>query len=395
MNAPPILRPETEAALAEIVRDAAESGTPLGIEGRGSKAVMLRPVDAARILSTSGLAGISLYAPKELILGARAGTPVAAIETELAAAGQHLIAEPPDLGAILGTNAGASIGGTVAANLSGPRRIAWGATRDHVMGIRMVNGSGEVLRSGGRVLKNVTGLDLCKLLSGSFGTLGVLTEVILKVLPAPERSGTLVVPVADATAAVGVLSSALGSPYGVSGAAFLPAAGAARLGLAGDVAVVRIEDFAASVQYRLMRLRDQHPGDLLDDAASRALWRGIRDAVPLAPAPLEAVWRVSVRPSAGPAVLRALAASHHGFLDWGGGLAWLAGPATAEAHRAVCAAAAAGQGSWMLLRAPEALRATVAVVPPEAAPLAAITARVKAALDPRGVLNPGKMTKAA
>ena len=185
---------------------------------------MLRPVQAARSLSTSGHTGITLYAPKELIISARAGTPLPEIEAALAEHGQHLIAEPPDLSALLGSpDRPQTIGGVVATNLSGPRRVAWGAMRDHLMGVRAVTGRGEVVHSGGRVLKNVTGLDLCKLLAGSHGTLGVITEVTLKVLPAPEAVGTLVLPGLDATAGVAALSAALGSPYGVSGAAWLPA----------------------------------------------------------------------------------------------------------------------------------------------------------------------------
>ncbi len=166
---------------------------PLLIQGNGTKAGMLRPVQAARTLSAAGLSGINLYAPKELIISAWAGTPLPEIEAALTEAGQHLIAEPPDLSDLLGaTGKPQTLGGVVATNLSGPRRVAWGAMRDHVMGIRAVTGRAEVIRSGGRVLKNVTGLDLCKLLTGSHGTLGVITEITLKVLPAPEATGTLV-----------------------------------------------------------------------------------------------------------------------------------------------------------------------------------------------------------
>lgn len=385
--------PAEESEIAAIVADAARAREPLSIGGRGTKAGMLRPVQAARSLSTRNHAGVTLHAPKELVVSARAGTPLHELESLLATGGQHLVAEPPDLSALLGTDGGQTIGGVTAANLSGPRRVAWGAMRDHVIGVRAVNGRGEVIRSGGRVLKNVTGLDLCKLLAGSHGTLGVMTEVTLKVLPAPEASGTLAVPDATAEAAVATLSKALGSPYGVSGAAWLPAASAARAGLpARAVSLVRIEEFAVSVAYRLDRLRAELGGDVLAEPQSRALWLAVRDvAAPLAPAPDEAVWRVSVRPSSGPAVLAALAATHSGFLDWGGGLVWLAGPATEAGHRAVCAAARASGGTWTVLRAPEPLRAAIDVVPPEAPALAAITRRVKAAMDPRGVFNPGRM----
>lgn len=382
-----VLAPPDEAGIAAAVAAAHAAREPLAIEGNGSKRGLLRPVQAARTLSTRAVSGITLYRPSELVISARAGTPLPEIEAALAEEGQHLIAEPPDTGAIFGTDRPATIGGVVAANLSGPRRIAWGAMRDHVLGIRFVNGEGEVLRSGGRVLKNVTGLDLCKLLSGAHGTLGVITEVTLKVLPAPETQASLAVTVADAAAGVRALSAGLGSPYGVSGAAFLPGEG---------LAVLRLEDFAPSVAYRSDRLAQDLASHgavrVLDAAESRDLWRRIRDAAPLAAGAEEAVWRVSVRPSAGPAVLAAAAqAGGRGFLDWGGGLAWLAGPADAATHAAIAAAATAAGGTCTLFRAPEALRLSVAVLPEEPAPLAAIARRVKAALDPAGILNPGRM----
>jgi glycolate oxidase FAD binding subunit len=356
-------------------------------------------VQAARSLSTRTLTGITLYAPKELILSARAGTPLPEIEAALTEHGQHLIAEPPDLTALLGsTGRPQTIGGVVATNLSGPRRVAWGAMRDHLMGVRAVTGWGETIRSGGRVLKNVTGLDLCKLLAGSHGTLAVIVAVTLKVLPAPEATATVVLPGLDPVAGIAALSAALGSPYGVSGAAFLPAAATARVpalaGLSASATLIRIEDFARSVAYRTGRLRQAlgMGAEIMDDAASRTVWRAVRDAAALPAADGDAVWRVSVRPSAGPAVLAtAEAAGLSGFLDWGGGLVWLAGPPTTATHHTVASAARVACGTWTLLRAPEALRAAVAVVPAEPEALARIAQRVKAAMDPMGILNPGRI----
>ena len=389
-----LLTPADEAGIATAIAAAHAAREPLAVEGNGSKRGLLRPVQAARTISTRALTGITLYRPSELVISARAGTPVPEIEAALAEKGQHLIAEPPDTRAIFGSDRPATLGGVVAANLSGPRRITWGAMRDHVLGIRFVNGEGEVLRSGGRVLKNVTGLDLCKLLAGSYGTLGVMTEITLKVLPAPETQATLVVRVPDVAAGVRVLSAGLGSPYGVSGAAVLPEDGG------GATALLRIEDFAASVEYRSARLaQDLAPqGEVRIAAAeeSRALWAAIRDGIPLAPQAQEAVWRISVRPSAAPAVVEAAQAlGGRALLDWGGGLVWVAGPATAEAHGALARAAAATGGTCTLFRAPEALRLAVAVLPEEPAPLAALGQRVKAALDPAGILNPGRMRAGA
>jgi glycolate oxidase FAD binding subunit len=391
------LAPADEAGIVAAVLAAHDAGTPLEIRGNGSKAGLLRPVQAARTLSAAALSGITLYSPQELVLSARAGTPLAEIAATVAERGQQITSEPPDFSALLGTDAVQTLGGVVGANLSGPRRVAWGATRDHVLGVRAVNGRGDLIRSGGRVLKNVTGLDICKLLSGSHGTLAVLTEITLKVLPKPERRGTVVLSGLDPEQGVAALSAALGSPYAVSGAAYLPADAAAKVPalawLGGSVTLARIEDFAQSVAYRADRLRADLAGfgaaELLDEAASVAAWRAIRDAVPLHGHD-GAIWRVSVRPSAGPGVVRALAGMAW-FMDWGGGLVWLAGPATAAAHDGVVAAARAAGGTWMLFRAPEGLRASVAVLPQEVAALARITQAVKAAFDPKGILNPGRM----
>jgi len=330
------------------------------------------------------------------MIRARAGTPIPEIEAALAENNQQIIAEPPDLTALFGASEAATLGGVVSTNLSGPRRIMWGAMRDHVLGIRAVTGEGEVFRSGGRVLKNVTGLDLCKLLTGAHGTLGVLTEVTLKVLPRAEATGTLAIRVPDVALGVAALSAALGSPYGVSGAALLME-GHGALGLGGIVALARIEDFAESVTYRLAKLRDElaalGEAALLDTAASHALWRSVRDAEPLGASPEDAIWRLSVVPSAAPRAVTALRAAFEAklLLDWGGGLIWVAGPATEQAHGAVMQAAAGARGSFTLFRGPASLSAHVPVLPEEPAALAAIARRVKATLDPLGLLNPGHM----
>lgn len=390
--------PETEEAVAEIVRHAHAARSPLLIQGMGSKQGMMRPVQAAATLSTRNLSGITLNSPGELVLSARAGTPVSEIEAALAANNQQLTAEPPDLSALLGTPAGQSIGGVIATNLSGPRRVAWGAMRDHLLGVRAVNGQGEVFHSGGRVIKNVTGLDLCKLLAGSHGTLGVITEVTLKVLPRPESSGSLVLHRLTAEAGVAALSAGLGSPYGVSGAAFLPPAAAEAIGLpARSVTILRIEESNPSVAYRLGRLREELARfggvELLREEESTALWAAIRDARPISLGEGEALWLLSTRPSRGPAVLGAVeAAGGRGFLDWGGGRIWAAGPGTEAMARAVAEVIARAGGTFMLLRGPEPLRITLPVVPPEPAALAKLSDRVKAVLDPARILNPGRLS---
>jgi len=381
------IAPADEAGVAAAIVAAAAARAPLAIEGRGTKRAMLRPVQAARTLSTRALTGITLYKPTELVISARAGTPLPEIEAALAEKGQALAPEPPDLSALFGATEPATIGGIVATNLSGPRRIVAGAMRDHLLGVRFVNGAGEVLRNGGRVLKNVTGLDIAKLLAGSHGTLGVLTEVTLKVLPAPEATASLAIAVPDRAAGVRALSAGLGSPFGVTGAALLP----------DGRALLRLEDFVESVAYRLERLAEElAPHGVVTRIAgdaSRALWQGVRDAALLGATSQDAIWRVSVRPSKGPGVASALEAAFGArlLMDWGGGLLWVAGPATEAAHAALVAATQAAGGSHTLFRAPDPLRAAVAVIPPEAAGLAAIAARVKAAMDPAAILNPGRM----
>ena len=375
-----MLTPDTEAALAALV---AVADAPFVIEGQGTKRAMLRPVQAAATLSTRNLTGITLHRPTELIISARAGTLVADVEAALAAKGQMLIAEPPAYGGIFGAGQ-PTIGGTVAAGISGPRRITGGAMRDHVMGVRFINGMGEVLRSGGRVLKNITGLDLCKLLTGSHGTLGIITEVTLKVLPRPEATATLAVTVTDFAAGQWVLSAGLGAPYGVSGAAVV-----------GNRALLRLEDFADSVAYRIAKLRGElaafGSSEIIEGDASLALWRDVAEAKPLGAAAEDAIWRVSVKPTQGPHVAAALRTAFDAkvMLDWGGGLVWVAGPANEAAHRAVMQAA--GEGAFVLFRAPDALRAAVPVIKADPPALAAIARRVKDALDPKGLFNPGRM----
>jgi glycolate oxidase FAD binding subunit len=392
------IAPADEAEMAAVVAQAYQQGRPLLVQGFGSKTSMLRPVQADATVSTRRFSGITLYSPRELIISALAGTPLHEVEAVLQQNGQQLTAEPPDLSGLLGSEAVQSWGGMVAANLSGPRRVAWGATRDHVMGMRVINGRGEVIRAGGRVLKNVTGLDLCKLVTGSQGTLGIMTEITLKVLPAPASSGALAIRGLDANQGVAALSAALGSPFGVSGAAWLPAwAVDAMVDLGSEsLTIIRIEDFPPSVAYRLDQLSAQlsHFGktQIVSERSSQRIWSAIRDVTPIRPGAGEAVWHLSTRPSHGPALLAQIeAAGARGILDWGGGRIWATGPGTEAVHGAVMSAVSAQGGNFMLMRAPESLRASAAVVPAEVPALAGLTRRVKAAMDPAGIFNPGRL----
>ena len=384
--------PADEAELSAAVAAAAAARTPLEIRGGGTRATLGRPVQAERTLSTRGLGGIRLYEPGALTLVVGAGTPMAEIEAALSAEGQMLPFEPVDHRALLGTAGEPTIGGAVAVNASGPRRIQRGACRDAMIGVRFVDGRGQAIANGGRVMKNVTGLDLVKLLAGSHGTLGVLSEVGFKVLPAPETTATVLLHGLDDATAVAAMSDALGSPYDVAGAAHLPDTDG------GPVTMIRVEGLAGSVAYRTDELKKRlarfRPAgiDAAPDAA--AAWAGVRDVEAFAGRD-GAVWRVSVRPSDAPAVVAAVrdAAPLAGaFYDWGGGLIWLLVDETGDAGAAAVRAQTARLGGHAtLVRARAPTRAAVEVFEPEPAPLARISAGLREKFDPHGILNPGRM----
>ncbi|MFC7399359.1 glycolate oxidase subunit GlcE [Chelatococcus sp. GCM10030263] len=390
MNA---LIPGTEAEAAGFVVEAARVGTPLTIRGGGTKARMGRAATQEMVLSSNGLTGITLYEPAELVVAARAGTPLHAVEQLLGERGQELSFEPPDLRGLLGATGEPTVGGLAAANLSGPRRIMAGACRDSLIGIRAVNGRGESVKSGGRVMKNVTGLDLVKLLAGSWGTLAFLTEVTFKVLPKPERRATLVFTGLDDRTAVAVMAAALGSPFEVSGAAHLPSG----IGDRASRTYLRTEGFAFSVRHRVEALQGllQAFGraDLLDDDAASAVWQGIRDVTAFVGSD-DVVWRISVAPSRGPDMGEALAAipDARWFYDWGGGLIWAAVPAVGDVGAAtIRQAVAAGGGHATLVRAPAEIRSAVPVFQPLAEPLMRLTHGIKQAFDPAGIFERGRM----
>ena len=393
-----ILAPGDEAEAAAMVIEAREGRRPMRIEGGGTRAGLGRPVEAETVLSSRGLTGITLQEPAELVIGARAGTPVRELEAALAAHGQMLPFEPMDYRALYAASADATsgeptVGGLVAANASGPRRIAVGAARDHLIGVRLVNGRGEAVKSGGRVMKNVTGLDLVKLECGAHGTLGFLTEVIFKVLPRPEASATLVWSGLDDAPAVEALTRAIGSPFEVSGAAHIPA------GPGRSVArtLLRLEGFATSVESRLPRMAALLSAfgspERLDPEAASTLWADVRDARGFGADPDRIVWRVSVPPTRGPEVvarMRAVILDH--IYDWGGGLIWMATARQGDAGAgAIRAALAPCGGHATLMRAPDDFRRTAEVFEPLAPALRAITAGIKASFDPEHLFNPGRM----
>jgi glycolate oxidase FAD binding subunit len=367
------LRPRDAADVAAIV-----AGTKRALEpiGGGSKREIGKPVDAD-LLDLRALDGIVSYEPAELVLTARAATPLATLERALAERSQRLAFEPPDFGTLLGRGAAQTLGGVIAANLSGSRRLTAGAARDHFLGFHAVTGSGEPFKAGGNVVKNVTGYDLPKLLAGSWGTLAVLTEVTIRVAPAPELDRTLVVAAGSAAECLALLGRALRSPHDVSAAAVDPARGS----------LLRLEGFAASVEARTRALCAElecEPQAVLEGAESRACWYALASGVPLAASPV--VWRISVPPADAPRVLERLEPDNY-LLDWGGGL-------ILAAYRDVDAARVRGaftSGHATLLKAPLAARAATAVFQPQPPAVAAAAVRLRSAFDPRGILNPGRL----
>ncbi|MEW6438108.1 MAG: FAD-binding protein [Pseudomonadota bacterium] len=391
--------PQTEAETAEAVSAARAGRRTIAIKGGESRTGLGRPVDADTALSTRGLAGITLYEPSELVIAARAGTPLTEIEAALSEKNQALPFEPMDHRALYGGHGEPTIGGVAACNISGPRRLSVGAARDLLIGLRFVNGRGEIVKTGGRVMKNVTGLDLVKLLCGSHGTLGVITEATFKVLPQPPVSGALALYGLADGKAIAALCAALGTPLSVGSAAHLPAG----LATPEPLTLFRLEGPQASVDERLSALRRAlspfGEGEALAPDYAGALWRAIRNVVPLVSPPDAAVWHLSVQPTRAPKIvdliLRQITARY--YYDWGGGLVWLSVPAAGDAGAAVIRGALkdAGNGQTIghatLVRAPEDVRRKVDVFEPLAPPLLKLTRDIKSSFDPDGILNPGRM----
>jgi glycolate oxidase FAD binding subunit len=359
------MRPSSEAELADAVM--AAKG-PLLVRGGGTR-TLDHPV--GEVLETGGLSGVELYEPGALTLVVKAGTALANVDRVLAAERQRLAFEVPDLRGLLRRDGVSTIGGVFAANASGPRRVQVGAARDAALGVRFVDGTGTVAKNGGRVMKNVTGYDLVKLLAGSRGVLGVLTEVSFKVQAIPEAEATLVVEGMTDEAGLAALRSALGSPFDVSGAA-----------RHSGRSLIRVEGMAGSVAYRVGELKARIGDDVTvaEGEASAKLWREVRDVVPLMGKPGE-VWRIATLPTAAAGIVAQL--QGEAVWDWGGGLIWLL---LDHGRGADVAAAVSGRGHATLV-----LGKGGPVFPPEAPEVAALVAGVKAKFDPRGILNAGMM----
>lgn len=396
-----MLNPQTDAEAQDMVRTCAATGTRLAIKGGGTRAGFGNPVQADKRLSSRGLSGILAYNPAEMVLSARAGTPVAEIEAAVSEHGQALAFEPPDHRDMMGTSGAPTIGGVFACNASGPRRLTAGAARDHLLGIHFVNGNGEAIKAGGRVMKNVTGLDLCKLLAGSYGTLGFLTEVTFKVLPRPRVMESLVISGLDDALAARAMAIAMAMPVEVSGAAHLPELVAPHLLKGalppGSATVLRLEGLAASVIERARTLHNVMarlgPVASLDGAQTAALWDEIRNVRPYAQAQHKALWRVSVAPSMGHQLVAGLRlhAGIDAFYDWQGGLVWMQMEGEPEADLIRQGIKALGGGHATLIRSGQFARDGIAAFEPEEPAVMALSKRVRAKFDPDGIFNPGLM----
>ena len=395
--------PTTSAETLSTIAWAVAEGSPLEILGHGSKRGIGRPLQTEHTLDLSKLTGVTLYEPAELVLSAKAGTPLADIEKLLAQNSQQLAFEPMDYGPLLGGDPGkGTIGGVLAANLSGPRRLKAGAARDHILGIKVVSGRGEAFKSGGRVVKNVTGYDMSKLMANSWGTLAAFTDVTFKVLPAAETEVTLTIRGLLDDAAASAMAWALGSSAEVSSAAHLPERIAARVagGALGSEAatLLRVEGFGPSVAYRIAALKtllgDAGPLQEIAGEASRLIWRDVRDCRPFADGSEKPVWRVSMTPSQGHQMVLTLRmqAAVSAFYDWQGGLVWLRmeeGDPEAALLRGLLRKH--GGGHATLVRAAPSHRAALPVFEPQAPALAALAQRLKQEFDPKNILNPDRM----
>ena len=396
------VKPRDAKEVEDAVRWALGNEKAIELAGQGTKRAVGRPSQTDLTLDVSGLTGDILYEPAELVLSARSGTPIAEIEALLEKNNQMLAFEPSDYGPLLGSEANrGTLGGVIAANLSGPRRIKSGAARDHFLGVTAVTGRGETIKSGGRVVKNVTGYDLCKLLAGSWGTLAAMTDIIVKVLPKAETEATVLIAGLDDARACAAMAAAMGSSCDVSGAAHLPdhvASWFEGVPKSQSSTVLRLEGFAPSVAHRKEVLAAQMKSfgavSIVDERNSRALWHGIRNVKPFAldTALARPLWRISVAPSRGHQIAAAITPAAQMFYDWAGGLIWVAMPFAGEPDAvAIRRAVTSVGGHATLIRAPATVRATIDVFTPEEPASLALAKRVKESFDPKGVLNPGRM----
>ncbi|MBT8153811.1 FAD-binding protein [Epibacterium ulvae] len=367
------MTPTDETELAAAI---AQADGPLSITSGGTRGI----ATAGTGLSTRAMTGVTLYEPGALTMVARSGTPLDEVQSQLVKEGQQLAFEPADYRGLLGTNGAPTLGGAFASNSSGPRRVQAGAARDFLLGVRFVDGRGTVLKNGGRVMKNVTGYDLVKLMAGAHGTLGVMSEVSFKVLPKPECTGTLVWEGLAPAQSLQVFTAAMRSPFDVTGAARVPSQGDAP-----SQTMIRLEGFESSVQYRMQQLQKKlqgiaQPQSLLD---ADALWRMVRDVEPFH-GQVGAVWRSSIKPSDMPAFIDRIPGDH--LVDWAGGLVW----SLVDPSLDLRGLRGGIGGHSTLVRSANGVQ-PFARFEPQPSPLETLAQGLRTEFDPRGILNPGLM----
>lgn len=393
------------ADLLEVLAHATAHQTKLDIRGHGSRLTLGRPVAADQIITLDGLNGITLYEPDELVLVAKAATPMSAILKTLDEAQQMLAFDPP-LRALSHSGAVGTIGGVMATNASGPRRIVAGAARDYLLGFHAVSGRGEAFKSGGRVMKNVTGYDLSKLMAGSFGTLAVMDEITLKTMPKPETARTLLIETSDEIEAGAVLKKAFDSPHEPTTGAILPARAAVFSSLkkvkefaqTKAIAVIRLEGFDDSVSDRLAALTDRllkyQKSMILKGNDANRLHAELRDVRLLPENEHRVIWKLSCPPAEGGALLKELLKRPNccGYADWAGGLIWLSHPSGVDGGAEILRQKIRSIGGHAtLISAPEAMRRAVPVFEPQPEALMDLSRRIKASFDPLGILNHGRI----
>jgi glycolate oxidase FAD binding subunit len=373
-------KPKTIAELADLV---AAASTPFELRGLGTKS-KLGGIPTGELLDLSSFIGVIKYEPEELVLEVGSATKLSDVEKLLTKNNQILAFEPPDLSAVLGTKNSGTMGGILACNLSGPRRMKAGAARDHVLGLSAVSGRGEIFKTGAHVVKNVTGYDLPKLMAGSYGTLAAFTSLILKVMPKPETQNTLRLKCSSDQEALALMTSAMQSPHEVSGAAYVP----------GEGVVLRVEGIAPSVSFRINALEKmlQAKSEVISEQQSQKIWQDVRDLKMFADNQSRHLWKFSVPPQDAPAIIEALKPQldFRYMFDWAGGLIWL-DHEPQPASKIIRGALKSGHAT--LFRSDDATRRDDAVFTPQPEALASLTERVKRAFDPKGIFNPGRMVK--
>ena len=393
------------ADLLEVLQAAASNQTKLEIRGQGTRLGLGRPVEADQIITLDGLNGITTYEPDELVLSAKAATPLADILKALDEAGQMLAFDPP-LGASKHKDAKGTLGGIIATNASGPRRMVAGAARDYLLGFNAISGRAEGFKSGSRVMKNVTGYDLSKLMAGSFGTLAVMDEITIKTMPKPEDAVTMLIKAKDEVEAGNIIRKAFDSSFEPTTGVIIPAKTAIYSSSkpvrefikSGAIAAIRLEGFSVSVKSRVKALKDilGASGEIttLEQKEADILHSDLREVTLLPEQNNRVIWKLSCPPAAGGRLMVELAKRPNCrvFADWAGGLIWISHPSGLDGGADVIRKMVADIGGHVtLVSAPENMRAKADVFQPQPAPLFELSKRVKSSFDPLGILNPGRM----